>query len=119
MKVKENTRNVTAKVKVVEDKVEDKNDEIIINFDGMTVSQTTISQVIHNFKSCVGRLEKAENEAIKRNLLKIRSNWRGISVVSSTNTESICRLLNRNGLLSDGDVKAVIRYMAWLRAFVS
>lgn len=85
-----------------------------ITFEKSFLSQERANRIVSAFQSARGRLKAVEEQAVSQGILRSGHDWLGDSVVKTDASQAlrVAGRLERSGLISQGDAKALKEYMA-------
>lgn len=91
-----------------------KTQEMAITFGTSVLTQARVDKIQSAFASAKGRLRAVEPNAIKAGIIRAGTDWLGESVVRTDSSQAVrvAGRLERAGLISSGDAKALREYMA-------
>lgn len=85
-----------------------------VTFGTSVLTQERVNKIQSAFASARGRLKAVEEQAVKQGILRSGHDWLGDSVVKTDASQAlrVAQRLERSGLISSGDAKALREYMA-------
>lgn len=114
MKTKESKANARPTKASAADAIATKTQEMAIAFGASVLTQARVDKIQSAFASAKGRLRAVEPNAIKAGIIRAGTDWLGESVVRTDSSQAVrvASKLERAGLISSGDAKALREYMA-------
>lgn len=88
--------------------------EMAVTLGTSTLTQSRVDKIQSAFASAKGRLRSVESEAVKHGIIRAGTDWLGESVIKTDASQAIrvASRLERAGLISSGDAKALREFMA-------
>lgn len=92
-----------------------------IKFGSSLLTQDRVNKIESAFASAKGRLKAVESLAVQQGILRAGADWLGESVIRTDASQAsrIASKLERAGIISQGDAKALKEYMSLRNAFTA
>lgn len=118
--MKTTTNKAKAKTKA-SDTIQAPAKEMSITFEASELTQTKVDKIVSAFNSAKGRLKALEPQAVQAGILRAGNDWLGESVIKTDSAQAVrvAGKLERAGLISSGDAKALKEYMSLRNAFTA